>query len=275
MRSIASKKILVMAVCALVFAALSTDAQQKTEIEPTISATVPDVVGIRPGMPAQEAYNLLKARNAKIQIGLGQTSVPALGEKPIVVEMAALVADATAPEIITLWLTTPPSKQVVFAVGRQLEYDQNRPLLQSTVLENLRKKYGAESVNTMVGPYWAFDEQGKRPDAVSVRQLNCMSVGHGSYNVMAPPSPTFNTFTPILYNPEAVHPCDSFIKVNAQLDSTNGLDRTYVHRITVTIVDMALARRSQVAYQQFLANGDEAKRKAELEKAKQRKGPDF
>ena len=269
------KVLILAAVSAHVFAPSGAFAQAKADNNVQISEMVPDVVGIRPGMPAQEAYNVLKSRNAKIQIGLGQTNVPALGEKPIVVEMAALVTDANAPEIITLWLTTPPSKQVVFAVGRQLEYDQNKPLLQSTVLENLRKKYGPESANGMVGPYWAFDEQGKRPDAAFVRQLNCMSIGHGSYSVMAPPSPTFSTFTPILYNPDAVHPCDSFIKVNAQLDSTNGLDKTYVHRITVTIVDMALARRSQVAYQQFLANGDEAKRKAELEKAKQRKGPDF
>jgi hypothetical protein len=62
--------------------------------------------------------------------------------------------------------------------------------------------------------------------------------------------------------------------VNAQLDG-NGVNSPEVHRITVMIWDLALEPRSQVAYQDFLKNGDEAKRKAELEKAKQRKGPDF
>src|SRR5215471_12941456 len=122
------------------FFASSAHAQARKEassVPSGVSSALPDVAGIRPGMPAQEAYNLLKARNRNIKIGVGQMLVPGLGEKPIVTEMRALVEDASSPETLTVWLTTPPGKQVVFAVGRLLEYDPSQPLLRSKVLASL------------------------------------------------------------------------------------------------------------------------------------------
>ena len=240
-----------------------------------VSFALPDVAGIRPGMPAQEAYSILKARHSGIKIGVGQLQMQGLGDKPIAVQIAAQVVDAAAPETITVWLTTPPGNQVVFAVGRLLKYDPSQPLLRSQVLESLRQKYGPETGSSPQQVYWAFDEQGKRPDAARMRQLNCMSIAHGSVQVGPPPGSTFPGMTPVMYSPEAAHPCDAFIKVNAQLDGANGQDQTYVHRITVTVRDLALERRSQEAYRAYLANADARKSKDELEKARQRKVPKF
>jgi len=240
-----------------------------------LSSVLPDVAGIRPGMAAQEAYSVLKSRHPSIKIGVGQLQLQGLGDKPIVVQIAAQVVDASAPETITVWLTTPPGDQVVFAVGRLLEYDPNQPLLRSEVLQNLRQKFGAETASSPGQAYWAFDELGKRPDAARMRQLNCMSRAHGSVPVVAPSGSTFPGGTPVMFGLEAATPCDAFIKVNAQLDGPNGQDETYVHRITVTVRDLALERRSQEAYQAYLANADARKGKEELEKAKQRKAPKF
>ncbi len=103
---------------ALVFASLSLLAQSAQEA-PHASA-LPDVAGIRPGMSAQEAFNLLKARNANTIIGIGQSTIPGLGDKPVATELRAQVNDPAAPETLTVWLTTPPTKQVVVAVGRLL-----------------------------------------------------------------------------------------------------------------------------------------------------------
>ena len=274
MRSFLEKGLFHLSVCALSLLATDAVAQSRSEaLSP--AAGLPDVVGIRPGMPAQEAYNLLKARNLNVKIGIGQMVFPGLGEKPIPVEIAAQVVDAAAPEIITVWLTTPPGKQVVFAVGRTLDYDKSKALLRTKVLEGLRQKYGPETDSNPVGPYWGFDEQGKRPDTARLRQMNCMSIGHGNLTVTAPPAPTFPGLTTVLYSPGAVNFCDSFIKVNAQLTASYGVDPSEVDHISVMIWDLALERRSQEAYQAFLANGDAARQKAELEKAKQRKGPDL
>ncbi len=54
---------------------------------------------------------------------MGQAPIPGFGDKLLVTEMRAQVTDPSAPETITIWLTIPPTKQVVFAVGRLLEYD--------------------------------------------------------------------------------------------------------------------------------------------------------
>ncbi len=261
-------------VFAVVFFAPLLHPQSKPEA--TISSAVPDVIGIRPGMSAQEAYSLLKARHPSITIGVGQFQIAGLGDKPIPTEIAAQVVDASEPETLTVWLTTPPGKQLVFAVGRMLEYDSNSPLLRKEVLESLRRKYGPETASNPAQVYWAFDEQGRRPDASRMRQLNCMSIANGSVSVAAPPGATFSAATPVMYTPpQAASPCDSYIKVDAQLDGTSGLDQTYVRRITLMIRDLALERRSEEAYQAYLANAANAKSKEELEKAKQRKAPKF
>jgi hypothetical protein len=242
---------------------------------PEVSSALPDVAGIRPGMPAQEAYNLLKARHPSIKIGVGQLQMQGLGDKPISAQISAQVVDASAPETITVWLTSPPGQQVVFAVGRTLEYDPNQPLLRSKVVDSLRQKFGPETLDRGAEVYWAFDEQGRRPDAARMKQLNCISRGGLGNLIVAPPQgPTFPAVTPIIYSPQALDPCDSFIKVNAELSSP-GPDPTYVHRIALIIWDLALERRSQEAYRAYLASAANGRSKEELEKAKQRKLPTF
>src|SRR5262245_2886663 len=101
---------------AILFFASGAGAQSKQDTASPLPSTLPDIIGIRPGMSAQEAYNLLKARHAGIKIGVGQFQLQGLGDKPVVTQIAAQVVDASAPETITVWLTTPPGKQVVFAV---------------------------------------------------------------------------------------------------------------------------------------------------------------
>jgi hypothetical protein len=249
-------------------------AQSKPQA-PEVSSALPDVAGIRPGMPAQEAYNLLKARHPSIKIGVGQLQMQGLGDKPISAQISAQVVDASAPETITVWLTSPPGQQVVFAVGRTLEYDPNQPLLRSKVVDSLRQKFGPETLDGGTQVYWAFDEQGRRPDAARMKQLNCISRGGLGNLIVAPPQgPTFPAVTPIIYSPQALDPCDSFIKVNAELSSP-GPDPTYVHRIALIIWDLALERRSQEAYRAYLASAANGRSKEELEKAKQRKLPTF
>jgi hypothetical protein len=267
-----------LAGCVLAFGAAQAGAQSKPDAAAGASAVIsamPDVVGIRPGMPAQEAYNTLKARNPNVKVGIGQFMMPGLGDKPTVTSMAAQVVDGSVPETITVWLTTPPMKQVVFAVGRQLEYDQNKPLLRSNVVNSLRQKYGPETATGTAEIFWAYDEQGRRPNTALMQQNNCMARAHFSLQVGAPQGPTFDFVTPLLYAPGPAEFCDSTVKVSAQLQGPNGSAGDYVSRITVVITDQPLARRSQEAYQAYLANGAAAKQREELEKAKQRKGPEL
>ena len=257
----------------LVFAALSVCAQSAPEA-PHASA-LPDLVGIRPGMPAQEAYTILKARNANIRIGMGQSPIPGFGDKPVVTEMRAQVTDPSAPETITIWLTIPPTKQVVFAVGRLLEYDPNQPLLRSKIMESLREKYGTETDAGNWQAFWGFDEHGGRPDAARLKQLNCGSRGHGNLVISAPQTATFPAPSILVYSPEADNGCEGLVKLNASFSGAGGVDSTYVYNVSVMLWDVRLQRQTQQAYQAYLADAGAAKSKEELEKAKQRKVPKF
>jgi hypothetical protein len=239
------------------------------------NSSLPDVVGIRPGIAAQDAYNLLKARNPSVKVGVGQVPIQGFGDAPVSTAISAQVIDARAPEIITVWLTTPPSKQVVFSVGRTLEYPRDKALLRTNVVENLRQKYGPETDQENGRYFWAFDENGNRLDAAQERSQNCKARVPFNTPVAAPDASTYPQPTPLIYSPQPATPCDANVGVWASLDVPSDAPGELVTRITVQITDLALARRSQIAYQNYLKNGAAAQNKEELDKAKQRKGPIF
>lgn len=266
------RTLLAIATCALLGHTAYAQARQAVASAPS---AIPDVAGIRPGMSAEEAYKLLKARNPNIRIGIGQIPIVGFGEKPIVTEMRALVEDRSAPETLTVWLTIPPGKQVVLAVGRVLEYDPSQPLLRSKVLDGLREKYGPETDNSFAQVYWAFDEQGRRPEAAPLKQANCGAIAPASLNVGAPQGATFPAPSPLIYPLQPDSACNAYIRVAAEIVGAGGLDQTYARRITVMVWDLQLHRRTQQAYQAYLANAAKTEGETELEKAKHRKVPKF
>src|SRR6266403_5215604 len=169
---------------------------------------------------------------------MGQAPIPGFGDKPVVTEMRAQVTDPSAPETITLWLTIPPTKQVVFAVGRLLEYDHNQPLLRSKIMESLQEKYGTETDTSNTQAFWAFDEHGGRPDAARLKQRNCSSRVHGNLEVNAPQAATFPAPSVLVYSPEADNGCEGLVKLNADLSGPGGMDLTYVYNISVILCDV-------------------------------------
>jgi len=237
---------------------------------PAIAQNLPDVVGIRPGMSPQEAYNVLKAHANGAKIGIAQMMIPAITDKPVAVLMSVRPLDVSPAETIAVWLTLPPNKQQVWAIGRTLQLDQNKGMLKSAAQDGLRQKYGTETDRD----FWAFDEQGGRPPAPGMRTNSCMAVGQ--LNLTAPDDPSApQPSTPLIYAPEPENACSNVVSVRAQFGGvTSGASDT-VSLITVIVQDKPLARRSQLAYQAALANADAAKRREELEKAKQQKTPTF
>jgi len=233
--------------------------------------SLPDVVGIRPGISAQEAYKLLKARAPRAQIGVGQFAVAGVTDKPVPTSMAVSNPDVDPPEVITIWLTMPPSKQEVWAIGRTLEWPEGKQALKNNVLAGLRQKYGPET--DPQNHYWAFDEQGRPSTNADLKQQNCAGRGDWSLQVAPPGAPAYPLFTPLLYTPGPQTLCNSLVEIKTQLNSALGSE--YVTRVTVTLSDLPLARRSQQAYQAFLANADAVKKKEEFEKAKQQRAPAF
>jgi len=262
----------VLVIGASVIMAAGSFAQRGAPAAPTQPAPgLPDVVGLRPGISAQEAYAFLKARAPKSLIGIGQYPIAGISDKAVPLAMSVRNFESDPIETMTVWLTTPPSKQVVFAVGRKIEYEESKQLLKSTVRAGLLQKYGPELDDQ--GMYWAFDEQGKRMDSANQFSAYCKARANWTLNVHSPEGATYGFVTPLLMVPGPANPCDSVVEVRATIDESP--NRAYAVGLTVIVSDLALARRSQEAYQALLSTNATAKQKQELEKAKQQKAPDL
>ena len=134
-----------------------------------------DIVGVKLGMPVDEALKVLKAYNPKIQIGPQSGAFEILPDLEIT---AGYVADEvlksngtydrypTAPERFLLLTTTAPSKAYVWAIARYITYDaaNNQPLA-SNFVESLKKKYGPPSLDksSIYGSdlSWSLGQDGK------------------------------------------------------------------------------------------------------------------
>ena len=234
-----------------------------------------DLVGIRPGMQAQDAYNLLKARSTN-GVAVGEAPLDGFGQKPVPTSMTGTVLSSGANDVLIAWLTIPPGKQVVYAVGRSITQPNNQPLLKSAVLDSLRRKYGPEtSTDSNIYYYWAFDENGKPMDKNVVKQHGC-GVGRPNMPIQAPQGTTYSSATELISAPPAVAtPCDASIGVYVNFTNDNVRGSDYVGFLEVRLIDFGLERRSQASYQTFLKHGAVARDNAERDKAKQRKVPTF
>lgn len=240
--------------------------------------SLPDVVGIRPGMTPQEAYSALKEHGNGAKVGIGQVILTGVSDKPVALIMSERVLDASPAEVITVWLTAPPARQQVFAVRRTLKFDPQHEMLKSKVVDGLRQKYGPETstesrrslgiMDPMIH-FWMFNEQGARLD----RSGSCLYAG--LMNLSEPDNPsTPQPNTPLFVMSPLPNGCTDVVSVSTQLGPGNqGSD--FVGVVSVIAQDTSLARRSKEAYAAYLANADEARRKADLEKAKQQKAPAF
>lgn len=229
----------------------------------------PEIAGIHTGMTAQQAYEALKARAHGAKVVVARLSINGLSETPVPVGMAVTVPDALPSEVISVWLTTPPSPQVVWAVGETLKYPDANQILTGTALGALRKKFGAEQTANG-GPtlYWTFDRQGgRRPE---INAASCMT-----FNLMVqdPNGSTFSMASPNLFvSLPPKSPCDAVVSFTGLMEGPNNAAQ-YVTTITQIEVDHALLRSNTEAYNAYLANAAAAKRKQDLDRAKEQKAP--
>lgn len=168
---------------ALLFAAASAGAQPpagtwtppptENDAVPMDSSKLPDVTGIRLGMPMAEASALVQKLNPG-------RPMDALRDGPSANQLfvnTLRVADGRTVTDTYVDLTLPPQPQLVWHVSRNL---QQPNVARATVIGALRQKYGKEAFDlrgTLVpaanddeidSMWWVFDEQGR---AVTNTQL--------------------------------------------------------------------------------------------------------
>jgi len=209
---------------------------------------MPDIVGLYPGMPVGDAYNLLKGyfptRGGKVEVH--QDAIKGLnGDKPLATKLHIPPKDQqdNYDDLIDVLITLPPNKQVVWAVNRTIYFAPGKAPSAAALTAGLRQKYGPE----MRVPYetrenppvlkWIFDREGRRVSDDFVKKCNqpSGSIANGDGSTWG-----------LIYNPSAVQ--------NANLTSAPAgvpgaeLCRTFVYMEANVSSDMNGISNSLIIY---------------------------
>jgi hypothetical protein len=210
---------------------------------------MPDVMGLYPGMPVSDAYNLLKGyfANRGGRVDLVQEQWPGVnGGKPLPTVLHIPPGDQQGryDDVIDVAITLPPTKQVVWALKREIRFDPSKAPSTVALLANLRQKYGPEmpspsSAGTRLR--WYFDANGKRvPDSLAgCTQLKYDPLNGGFRRLVYDPTP--NQYGTLLIAPPGLaggERCKTFTYLEADItDELTGI----ASGMTITMYDLGLA----------------------------------
>jgi hypothetical protein len=239
------------------------------------SAGFIDILGIKLGMPAEQALATLKANYPSSKISLARTAdyesawYNVERENPSHKWVFKIDVDPNGPgDKISVGLSLPPSTQVVHAVGR--ESFLKEPVAVENIVAGLRKKYGQETygVDYRMGGtltifdgstkylLWIYDPRGNRvkPDAVTENAQRCLVSVTGD---MGAPQLSITNGRP--YEPSTLKssPCWSLVSLTATIQMvspTQGITGQ-ARSFTVTAVDWPLVTSGANALYAFLDQG--------------------
>ncbi len=248
---------------------------------------MPDVLGIRLGMPLQEAYAVLQRAYPKNRIDNYPINMPILA-KPPTVALTVRQSGSTAQDEFRLSTTLPPNAQVVSGI---LRFTTENHAHRDTLLASLHQKYGKETfaldyqqaVTTNAGKifeiWWLFDENGKpahMPGSLTaIMQPPCN--GHAQYDGNwdwlkylveggENNSAGYTTLSPwCLSSGVALQ-----VKIGAST-GTNANPGPIIETITTNMFDIPLAYRSDKATAAWWRATLEKLKQQEIERSKQKK----
>ena len=247
---------------------------------PAAAAGLPDILGIRLGMPLKEAYAKVQAQFPKNKIQENTTQLPTIA-KPVIryfVSSGAAV-EGQESDTVTVNVTFPPNKQVVWNIVRQHVFP-GKGTLKTTFLASLREKYGKETraYNGQGRPttddkefsriVWLMDEQGRPatpPDSrVDVLYGACPG-GINAGNV-AEIAPADNG------NADYKWCLSSYTAVTVTLNGVSHMPELY-SQMEMSATSLPLAARAGAVTAKWQQDIAEGARKQELEKAAQQEKP--
>jgi len=245
----------------------------------------PSIVGIRPGTPIGEAYELLKQHGPNGMIQYGQKRLDVLADKPITYAMLwSATGSQEDREIVEVDLNFPPNDQKVWRISRRISFPTDHEPLAEAMLNSLRKTFGKELPSSVPDhAFWAFDAQGRPVQGRGVEMADCalyLELPELSGTVLAFASAkTSSTVNPnvalaptvVAANREHCHP---FVFVAASLAAEPG-NRATIRNVSVTITDIGAGIRAGTETQAALNGAVSAEQKAALKKAKEQPVPQF
>ena len=241
---------------------------------------MPDILGIRLGMPAREAEAALRAQYSKGTYRAWAYPLPPIPEQlTLGFTMNVDAVGVAGNDKGSVEITAPPNPQVVWRVSRGTNaMHVNR----ATLLASLREKYGKETLALQNGGapaandgqiytlYWLIDERGQR--AAPPRPLTSLQSCEISFPRGASPDMELfhgeRTIDGQLQDPWARSSCIGTI-VNIQ--AWEGRDPQIIELMYATVVDIPLYLRSGAATGAWWKAAAERARQQELEKTKQNK----
>jgi hypothetical protein len=245
----------------------------------TSRAAGPDIVGFTTGMPAKEAYEMLKkyAGPAR-QVAVGHQNFPELNPTPIIHQLVMSDGNRdTSAEVIELDLTLPPSPQTVWRVVRALRFQPGKEMLAQDLIATLRKKYGPEysrppMAANLPGTWWYTADGARASLPPGVPQFgDCNAVGpSGDFDqanldmpnpMLIRPLPALNPFQ---------EPCRTLVKVSAMLQQSSA---ELAHGLIVAVADLALEKRAHEATVAKVAGANEAAQKQVIDTAHSQEKP--
>lgn len=242
---------------------------------PASGAALPDIVGLRPGIPAQQAYDFLKAYDRTGRVDVGDIPLGALGAPPISPKpfpyLLTLGQDQNI-EVISVSLTLPPLKATVWRVSRNTHFGAGQEPTVEKVIDSLRAKYGPEAV--LIAPdnmpsnstlAWYFDETGRqveRPGGLDPHA--CVGrLGPTNVDLLQP-----------LDDREGVRECRAVVVVAAQMEHPVGTANfRVVGQLRVTVADLPLEARAHAATLALIAKGSAAEAQQEKQREDQVAAP--
>ena len=128
------------------------------------AAGLPDIIGIRLGMPLREAFTILQTTHPSEKLGTSAISMPGI-EKPVLSDFFFPIS-SSGQERVDVYMTPPPNQQVVWKVKRQLA---RQKIYRANLISSLREKYGKEAATSplvandqqLTDMWWVVDEQGR------------------------------------------------------------------------------------------------------------------
>jgi hypothetical protein len=248
------------------------------------AASFLDIVGVKLGMTPKEASAALKAYNPNLQIDVINSRLVQPSSPGAFTKVPHYVVAHTVPwgtqkekESISLVFALPPSRPVLVTATRYTMFAVGQPVLASTLVDALHKKYGPEYAH-QGQRIWVYDANGKPLTGGSPTGENCAGLFRADFewDMSGFPDPTRDSGEVNLTTTQsgASQPeCAPFSFVRATELPSLIAPATPVVQMSVTIGNGALIYGTNKATHDSLQAGADAKAKQQQNDTSQRQAP--
>lgn len=242
-----------------------------------------DIVGIKLGMTPKEAMAAIRAYKPTLKIEVLNTRLFHPGSDQFLRVPRYISAqepnNGKGYEYINVEFTQPPSPPLVSKIERYTAMPASQPVMASTLLESLRKKYGQYNFSQMGPLAWIYDLSGKLPARLPNSAAPCASptaLPRGS----GEPQADYGQVNVDLTSPARapgndinIPDCVPYVVVVARGIAEETPPNAQLQQLTVTLESGALVYNSTKATYNWLKAEADAKAKQQEDAAKARTGP--